>query len=227
MRTFSFPGRYCDDLGEETIVWRIEESRCRQPPHVGPGYEVHTSIRGVPCWSYDFDSMEPVDVSHADRHRLSLSDTSGELTDCVLGGELPCSADTATGAIAVGINFELDLRRAALADARSPHNLSLFAALDGQVYRVDDDWFEGGLIRLDSLLPSPTRLRACITCLYSDYSPAGHGLTGMACHRDAKDQYLAVRSKADYWSVPITEEVIETYLCSEYRRRVPGTGYRG
>jgi hypothetical protein len=38
---------------------------------------------------------------------------------------------------------------------------------------------------------------------------------------------VAVRSKADYWQVPITEEVPETHLCPEYERRVPGTGYRG
>jgi hypothetical protein len=49
----------------------------------------------------------------------------------------------------------------------------------------------------------------------------------MSCHRDAKDQYLAVRSKADYWYVPVTEGVMETYLCPEYQRRVRGTGYRG
>ncbi|HEV8650852.1 MAG TPA: hypothetical protein VG276_16000 [Actinomycetes bacterium] len=50
---------------------------------------------------------------------------------------------------------------------------------------------------------------------------------GMRCHRDAKQQYLAVKSKHDYWSVPVIEEVMETYLCPEYQRRTPGTGYRG
>ena len=43
----------------------------------------------------------------------------------------------------------------------------------------------------------------------------------------AKSQYLAVRNKADYWSVPVTEEVPETYLCHERQRRIPGAGYRG
>ena len=66
-----------------------------------------------------------------------------------------------------------------------------------------------------------------MTSLYSDYSPGGHGLTAMQCHGDAKIQYLAVRSKADYWSVPVTEDVIETYKCDEYARRTPGTGYGG
>ena len=49
----------------------------------------------------------------------------------------------------------------------------------------------------------------------------------MRCHRDAKGQYLAVRSKADYFHVPVTEDVPETYLCDEYERRTPRTGYRG
>ena len=59
-----------------------------------------------------------------------------------------------------------------------------------------------------------------------DYSPQGYGLVGIRCHRDAKAQYLAARSKHDFWRVPWTEEVPETYLCPEYTRRVPGTGYR-
>jgi hypothetical protein len=37
-----------------------------------------------------------------------------------------------------------------------------------------------------------------------DYSPGGHGLTGIRYHRGAKEQYLAVRFKADYWPVPVT-----------------------
>jgi hypothetical protein len=49
----------------------------------------------------------------------------------------------------------------------------------------------------------------------------------MYCHRDAKEQYLAVRSKDDYWDVPATEHVMETHRCAEYAQRVHGTGYRG
>jgi hypothetical protein len=49
----------------------------------------------------------------------------------------------------------------------------------------------------------------------------------MFCPRAAKEQYLAVRSKTDYWTVPITEDVMETHLCAEYERRIPGTGCRG
>jgi hypothetical protein len=73
----------------------------------------------------------------------------------------------------------------------------------------------------------PRRWQCCLTCGLSDYSPAGQGMMGMRCHRDARDQYRAVASKADYWSVPVTEEVPEFYRCEMYEPRSPGTGYRG
>jgi len=66
-----------------------------------------------------------------------------------------------------------------------------------------------------------------VTCLYSDYSPAGHGLMGIRCHRDAKTQYLAVSTKDDYWLVPVTEDLPEAYLCDEYQPRIPDTAHRG
>jgi hypothetical protein len=73
----------------------------------------------------------------------------------------------------------------------------------------------------------PLRWECCLTCLLSDYSPAGVDLVGMRCHRDARSRYLAVRSKSDYWGVPVTEEVPEFYRCDSYEPRIPGTGYRG
>jgi hypothetical protein len=54
--------------------------------------------------------------------------------------------------------------------------------LDDTVYAIADDWFEVGTRRLDDAL-RPNHLVCCVTCLYSDYSPGGHGLMGMRCHR--------------------------------------------
>jgi hypothetical protein len=86
------------------------------------------------------------------------------------------------------------------------------------------------MLDVQNQLPSGTHLRACITCAYSDYSPVGHGLFGgLACFRDNKSEYLAVRSKADLFRIwsKMTGFVQETYLCPEFERRQPRTGYRG
>jgi hypothetical protein len=78
------------------------------------------------------------------------------------------------------------------------------------------------MLDVQGQLPPGTHLRVCITCAYSDYSPAGHGLFGgLACFRGNKAEYLAVRSKADLFRVwgTMTGFVQETYLCPEFDRR--------
>ena len=79
-------------------------------------------------------------------------------------------------------------------------------------------------------LPEAVFIKACINCLYSDYSLYGHGLFGcMMCFRNLKADYLKVTTKKDFWSVHGRQDrfVQETYLCPEFERRIPGTGYRG
>jgi Family of unknown function (DUF6304) len=220
---FSFPGTYADAFGEEEIVWLVEPSRRVS----APGYELRTVIRGVPCLGHDFDGIELVDSEHVDRTQLPFFDEWGNLAECVLIGELPCAIEIDERVESTVVRFSLDLHKSALKTTAAPRNLTLTVEVDGTGVEVADDWFEGGMLRLDALMPGSSRLRCCVTCLYSDYSPGGHGLMGMSCHRDVKEQYLAVRSKSDYWPVPVTEVVMETYVCREYERRVPGTGYRG
>ena len=221
METLVFPGGYQDQAGCEAICWRVEGSGRYKLPSL----DFFTTLRGIDLWGTDFDNLELVDPA-AGAGQLPLNE-AGELSDCELSGDLPCSVAVGGRRRPVTIAFSLDLRRAAAPLPDRGHRLRLSLVLDGVCCQVTDDWFEGGLPRLERAMPPGAQLMCCVTCLFSDYSPGGHGLTGIRCHRGAKDQYLGVRSKADYWSVPVTEEVPETYLCEEYQRRIPGTGYRG
>jgi hypothetical protein len=221
VRSFSFPGTYEDEAGVESVRWRIAPT---WSPGWWPGYAVITTIRGIRVRGGDFDRLEPQDRAAA--QDVLTWDRSG-LTDCLLTGELPVMLESAAGVHPTVVRFELDLRRAARAPAGPRHVLRLSCVLDEVESAAVDDWFEDGLLALQSALPPGICLRACVTCRYGDYPPDGHGLTGMRCHRDAKEQYLTVLSAADYWDVPVTEEVVETYLCPEYRRRLPGTGSHG
>jgi hypothetical protein len=227
---FSFPGTFTDGHGTEQITWRVSPRTRHQPPGV-MGYEIETTIRGVTFWGYDFDGLEPRDPDQAIAAGLRLGRLSGELADSVIKGDLPCTIDVNGQRAAAVVTFTLTLLGAEPEPERqgpSPKNLHLSLTVADQRFDVDDDWFEDGMLQLDKLASQAgASLVCCVTCLYSDYSPYGHGLMGMSCHRGAKEQYLAVRSKRDYWSVPVTEDVMETYLCPEYQRRVPGTGYRG
>lgn len=223
MKAFEFPGAFRDARGEEAITWRIRPSA---RPGWAKRFEIQTVIRSVEVWGGDFDGLVPSDPKAEAIDLLNL-DASGALTECVLLGYLPCELEDAGRRGEAAIRFALDLRPGAFQNRGSPQNLELSILIEGTTVKITDDWFEDGVQRLESLLPKPFQLVCCVTCLYSDYSPGGHGLMGMRCHRGAKAEYLAVKSKAEYWSVPVTEDVPETYLCEEYERRIPGTGYRG
>jgi Family of unknown function (DUF6304) len=229
--SFSFPGAFDDRNGPaEQITWRVNPSTRRQPPGVA-GYEIVTMIRGVRFTSYDFDDLEPDQPAEAMAAELSLGRLSGELADAVLRGDLPCTIEVADGRReSAFLSFALTLPSADRSAERTPGPkfLRLSIVIADEHFEVTDDWFEDGVLRLDQAVHAAgARLVCCATCLYSDYSPAGHGLMSIRCHRGAKTQYLAVRSKREYWSVPVTEDVMETYLCPEYSTRIPGTGYRG
>jgi hypothetical protein len=51
---------------------------------------------------------------------------------------------------------------------------------------------------------------------------------GLTCFRDNKTGYRAVNSKSAMFQAwgTMTEYVQETYLCPEFEKRTPGTGYR-
>ncbi len=216
----SFPGEYADDHGAEPVTWRFE-------PLAGTpmlGFEIHSTVRGVGVCGGDFDSLEPVDAPAAVEAGLFL-DAFGALTACVLTGDLPCTLEGPAGEQLFPIRFAVELREGE-APRREPV-IRLSIDLEGQTFSVVDDRFEDGLLRLAAALPDGFRFRSCLTCLFSDYSPAGNPLLGIRCHRDDRAQYLAMTGKRDYWSVPMTEEVPETYLCGEFEPRVRGTGYRG
>ena len=217
-----FDGEYEDPNGVETITWLAEIA---EGPGV-PRFELRTSIRGLEFSGFDFDGLEAVDHEVAIASGFSLQ-PSGDLFECVLRGALPLTVAVGPELMPAALDFALDLRREATRNRSAPMNLTLSTTIGDATYRVVDDWFEDGLEKLIAQLEDGERLVCCFTCLYSDYSPLGHGLLGMRCHRDAKEQYLAVRSKVDYWPVPVAEDVMESYLCPEYDIRVPGTGYRG
>jgi Family of unknown function (DUF6304) len=221
VQTLSFPGSYEDGTGFEEITWWIRSSS--RDGYSGR-YEISSWIRGVEIWGVDFDGLEPVDQSRAGAHdRLTLN-SAGELGACVLTGDMPCVAIVAEQQVPIVVRFGFDLRVQPRRHWQPLRNLRLSTVIDGSSHVVVDDWFEDAALGLD-LAVRPHRLKCCVTSLH--YSPGGHGLMGMRCHRDAKEQYLIFKSKWDYWSVPVTEDVPETYLCEEYQLRIPGTGYRG
>jgi Family of unknown function (DUF6304) len=185
-------------------------------------YTVATTIRGVAFDGTDLDGIDTPDRAAAAAAGIAL-DGTGSLTDCTLTGGLPCVLARRGRRESTAVEWTLRLPTEAHAWTALEVSLTVGAA----TLEASADDLEQCLRELEGRLPKDVALICCFTCRYSDYSPGGKGLSGMRCHRNAKEQYLAVRSKRDYFDVPTAEIVLETHLCDEWETRPPGTGYRG
>lgn len=197
---FETRGTYRDALGSDAITWAI--ARYVGTSRRQPSFEIRTTIRGVDFAGFDFDGLERMENESMEEAGVRL-DAWRNLTGCVLTEILPSTIESQGQLLGVAIEFELDLR--------SGEALRLHCAVDNQTVESTDAWFKVAMLKLGRAMPAGTTLSCCISCSFSDYSPGGHGLTEMSCHRQDKEQYLAVRRKLDHWSVPATEEVIETH----------------
>lgn len=215
----SYPARYSDRNG--TLQTLIEND----------GHELAVVIRGVRFAGRDFDMLDP-QPGEGTRELSSFTLSHGSLAAFILEWAMPIRVREGDRVSVAALECRIDLgleRRV----GRLEHEI-LFLALEHSLGRFESSgksgWFEDELLEIQAALPAGHKLEACITCLYSDYSPYGHGLFGnMLCFRNLKTEYLRVKSKDDFWAVHdrYEEMVQETYLCPEYETRIPGTGYRG
>jgi hypothetical protein len=211
-------GRYCDRHGEVSTTIKND------------GKTLSMVVRGVEFRGNDFDTLEPSDGTDPDR--LTPFTLLHGLCACTIEAKMPIRAvvdgDTVQGLLSI----HLELGEPKSNGSIDREVLALGLMLGQTVYRSrgTSAWFEDELLDLQRQLPDGTYLKACINCAFSDYSPYGHGLFGgLACFRDNKDEYLTVNSKRELFRIwnTMTEFVQETYVCPDFRRRVPGTGYRG
>ena len=220
MTKATYPGTYSDERGSETLTFHND------------GSELSTTIRGVFFSSTDFDSLEPAPEEQAE-HLGPFTLHHGCLCNCRLTVEIPIPL-VLPGRVEMGMLFaHLDLGVPAAHGGITHEILRLTFVfeelrINGSV--TGSDVFEDELLAIQKQLPEGVHLKACINCLYSDYSPLGNGLFGtMSCFRNIKQEYLQVRAKYDSLAIEgrAERQVQETFLCEQFALRVPGTGYRG
>jgi len=211
--------KYCDSHGE--IPTTIEND----------GQTLRMSLCGVEFEGSDFDSLEvlrssdPVELS-----RFSFA--AGALCSCTLEFEMPVTVMAGTDEAPATLETQLRLGRRRGDGGMDDVKLRLVLVVRDMRLASEgrSGWFEDELADIQRKLPDDWFLKVCFGCGLSDYSPAGHGLFGdLACFRGNKPGYRSVKTKVDLFRVwdSMTEFVQETYLCSEFERRKPATGYRG
>lgn len=220
----SYPARYKDRFGEERTTI------------LNDGDTLKMVVRGVRFQGNDFDGFEPQSVS--DPAQLSsFTFLHGSLCFCTIEADIRISVVTPDRTMDGLLTFELELGELVPTGQMDRERLQLHLTVNDQTFCSDgkSGWFEDEMLDLQRKLPPGTFIKSCINCAFSDYSPYGHGLFGsMICFRANKQGYLALPagedfSKDAYFDVmgTVPEMVQETYLCPEFERRKPRTGYRG
>lgn len=72
-----------------------------------------------------------------------------EIAECILTGQLPCTAEIAGQPIPISVRFELDLHHHPDPPPGQQRNLRLITTINDTGHTVVDDWFEDGMLRLD------------------------------------------------------------------------------
>ena len=213
-----YPAKYKDRFGEE------------QTSIQNDGKVLSITVRGVEFRGTDWDSLEPTGELSTVEQLFVLQ--WGSLCSCKIEVEMPLPVVVGNETEDGILEIELELGDPLPNGALDRESLLLRLRLGTRVFSSSSGsgWFEDEMLDLQRQLPSGTLIKACINCAFSDYSPCGHGLFGgLACFRGNKVGYRAVATKGDLFQIweTMTEFVQETYLCPEFEKRAPGTGYRG
>ena len=215
----SYPAKYRDKHGEEITILHND------------GKQLTMIVRDLTFSGINFDSLKAT-IPPDDPQLESFILHEGDLADCEIECDMPITAVTSKENKLCNLHIHLKLGKPLSNGAIENEALQLRLDFDGKSYTScgQHGWFEDELVELHQHLPESVYFKCCFNCAFSDYSPAGSGLFGdLACFRDNKQPYLKVENKRDLFQIweTMTEWVQETYLCTEFEKRVAGTGYRG
>jgi hypothetical protein len=177
-----------------------------------------------------FDGLEPDMNTGALLYPFAFC--LGCLCDCKMSVSMELRLLSGKKEIGCHLAIVLALGRALPNNALDRASLDLCLSFEEEKHRAMSSHcdFEEGLLGIQRQLPADFIIKACINCLYSDYSPLGNGSFGcMMCFRNIKEEYLRVHSKAEFFDIEDRFErwVQETHCCPDFVERLPGTGYRG
>lgn len=216
-----YPATYHDRQGEEATTIAND------------GKTLRMVVRGVEFTGESFDFFEHC-LDPGDPALASFSLHGRDLCSCVIECDMPMQVAVGNETLDSNLHMRLDLGDPRPGGDRGidREELLLNLTIAGKSFSScgQHGWFENELLEIQAALPGGMYMKCCTTCAFSDYSPYGNGMFGcMACFRDNNAAYRAVKGKASLFAIwdTLSGFVQETYLCPEYERRKPGSGYRG
>ncbi|MFD3518112.1 DUF6304 family protein [Streptomyces sp. NPDC058657] len=223
--------------GESWVGWYRDRTGTQALAISTDGHLLRARIRDVEFTGTSFDALLPTAEPPPDEAGFTLS-AEGALCGCVLEWDIPMPVYDAGTVHRAALRCLLTLGRPDPAGGPGPDRLHLGLALyfDGAQYEsgLAASGFAAALADIQRQLSPGSYLKSCLSCAFSDYSPATATplFGGLGCFRDAKDAYRAAEGAegvALLWDRR-AGSVQETHRCPDFERRpdgATGTGHRG
>ena len=216
-----YPAKYSDKFGEEQTTIQND------------GKDLIMVVREVEFRCSMLDDWEPTRETNPEHLKSFLiHPIFNTLYRYKLEFEIPIPVMKSFQVLQGILNIHLDIEGVETNHAGGREDLLLVLQVDEQRFEScgKHGWFDDELQEIVNAMPKDMQIKTCYGCAFSDYSPAGFGLYGgLACFRNTKQEYLSLKGKAAYFKLQdrMAGLVQETYLCDEFEKRIPGTGYRG
>lgn len=214
----NYPAIYIDTFGEEKTVIQND------------GKTLRMSLRGIEFSGFMFDDFTP---DSADETKLaSFPFHAGTLCSYKLECQIPISVLVFDKVVEGNLQAHIEIGDPAPNGGVDLEQIQLTLAVEDKSFKSSGThgWFDDELLEIQAALPNRIFMKCCHSCAFSDYHPVGSGtFGGLACFREHKQEYLAIKDKVSFMHFysKLTDNVQETYLCPEFEKRIPGTGYRG
>lgn len=200
----SYRAIYRDKLGKEITTIQND------------GETLRMIIRDVEFQGDDFDSFEPVGDYE---NNLSALFPSGQnvLSACIIECDIPIP-------VVVGIKKTQGILHVYFKPREFDNTdlkLQLTLVYEGHSFESDgvQGYFDLEMYEIQKQLPTGVYIQTCTNCAFSESHPAGRGMfTGLACFRNGKEEFRAVKDKADLMRIWDKKAgfVQDTYLCQEF-----------
>lgn len=202
-----YKATYEDKLGTESSEFQSN------------GSKLEIRLRGIKFSGNCFEGLEGKVDKEKFEYVVSTSE-KGDLTNCKFKLEIPLSIVKAEKEVTKSLYTEVQLG--------DSENYGVTLKIESETKPISTsmrfDHFEDALIDIQNQLPSDEKIKCCLSCKFSHFSPYGNGMYGhLFCFKKIKEKVNRIEDKGslfDVWELADKESKVftvqETHVCEEH-----------
>ena len=185
------------------------------------GSELKIELRGIEFRGNCFEALEgKIDKEKFEYVEVKEKKDIGDLTNCKFDLEIPINivkGETETSKL---LQTEVQLGKS--------ENYGITLKIDSEINSISTSkrfgYFEDAIIDIQRQMPNDEKIKSCLSCKFSHYSPYGNGMYGyLFCFKKIKEKTNQIQDKDslfDVWEIADKEDKVfsiqETFVCEEH-----------